>query len=279
MSDNAQATNPPHPSYSPEFYTPPPPPGDPPMTAPTTTQHLDQAATQPLLDSSQQPPQQALPPPSAPNPPNQPSVDPFNDTHQSTAAPAQPDPFQEPPQHSDRPPPVGPLTETALHSEPAPILPPRPQAQPEPQTPPPPRASFDQIPDHPAMRQSSVGNVQSPDQSVQRVSMTPVQPQPIAPPPQAPVLDANVSSLESDPAIASLHAMFPGFDLLVLQSVLEATGGDKDQAVDSLLSMSDPDYAPSQQQQQQQPTGGGAPNQGRQPVSHIILSNFATRNS
>lgn len=100
---------------------------------------------------------------------------------------------------------------------------------------------------------------------MRRVSVTPVAPQPMAPAPQAPVLAANADTLESDPAIASLHAMFPAFDLMVLQSVLEATGGDKDQAVDSLLSMSDPDYAPSQQQAA---PGGGAPNQGRQHVSY-----------
>ncbi|KAF8736361.1 CUE domain, partial [Rhizoctonia solani] len=141
--------------------------------------------------------------------------------------------------------PLGALTETPLHSEPAPILPPRNQPQPgsESRVPPPPRASFDQpIPDHPALRG------QSNTQSIQRVAMTPVQPQPIPPPPQAPALDSSPETLAADPTIASLHAMFPDFDLVVLHSVLEATGGDKDQAVDSLLAMSDPDYAQSQVQ-------------------------------
>ncbi|KAG9090472.1 hypothetical protein FS749_000512 [Ceratobasidium sp. UAMH 11750] len=273
MSDNAQASVPPHPSQPLEFHSPPPPPGNPPVAATTSTEHPDQATAQPTAPPGQYA-APAGPPPvaSAPAPtgaPVQPIADPFNDVHQTTAATQ----LQEPPQHPDRPLP-GTLTDAPLHSEPAPILPPRPQPQSRPdQTPPPPRASFDQIPDHPAMHQSSFGNVQPPSQPIQRVAMTPVQPQPVPPPPQAPVLDSNAETLESDPAIASLHAMFPAFDLLVLQSVLEATGGDRDQAVDSLLAMSDPDYAPTQTQT----TGGGAPNQGRQPTQTELDEEFARR--
>lgn len=50
---------------------------------------------------------------------------------------------------------------------------------------------------------------------------------------------------ELDPKVASLQAMFPGFDAGVLESILEASGGDEDQAIDTLLGMSDPEYKPS----------------------------------
>ncbi|KAG8956265.1 hypothetical protein FRC04_004342 [Tulasnella sp. 424] len=50
---------------------------------------------------------------------------------------------------------------------------------------------------------------------------------------------------EVDPKVASLQAMFPGFDAGVLESILEASGGDEDQAIDTLLGMSDPEYKPS----------------------------------
>ncbi|KAG8770696.1 hypothetical protein FRC12_004102 [Ceratobasidium sp. 428] len=283
MTDNTQATipsQPPQHPQPPEFHSPPPPPGDPPMASAASTVLSSQETTQPTVEPGQYAPPPG-PPPGASAPasvsateaPTQPNADPFSDTQQTTAA-AQ---LQEPPQHPERPLPTGPFTETPLHSEPAPILPPRPQPQtgPEQQTPPPPRASFDQIPDHPALRQSSLGRAQSPTHSVQRVAMTPLQPQPVAPPPQVPVLDANADTLESDPAISSLHAMFPAFDLLVIQSVLEATGGDRDQAIDSLLSMSDPDYAPTQPHAQT--AGGGAPNQGRQPSQTELDEEFARR--
>ncbi|KAG8740113.1 hypothetical protein FRC10_004742 [Ceratobasidium sp. 414] len=270
MSDNTQATVLPHPSQPPEFHSPPPPPGDPPVAAATSAEPPGQATQLTAQPSQYAPP--AGPPPgaSAPAPaedPAQPSADPFSDVHRTAAQ------LQELPQHPDQPLPAGALTEAHLHSEPVPILPPRPpQHEPE-QPPPPPRASFDQIPDHPAVRQSSFGRVQSPSQSVQRVAMTPVQPQPVPPPPQAPVLDSSAETLESDPAVASLHAMFPAFDLLVLQSVLEATGGDRDQAIDSLLAMSDPDYVPAQPQT----TGGGAPNQSRQLTQTELDEEFARR--
>ncbi|KAG9101809.1 hypothetical protein FRC06_002594 [Ceratobasidium sp. 370] len=273
MSDNTQATVLPHPSQPPEFHSPPPPPGDPPAAATASTEHPSQATAQPTTQPGEYAPP-AGPPPGASalvsaEAPAQPGPDPFSDVHQTTAA-AQP---QEPPQHLDQRLP-GTLAEAPLHSEPTPILPPRPQLQPGPeQAPPPPRVSFDQIPDHPAMHQSSFGHDQSPFQPVQRVAVTPVQPQPVPPPPQAPVLDSNAETLESDPAISSLHAMFPAFDLLVLQSVLEATGGNRDQAIDSLLAMSDPDYAPTQPQT----TGGGAPNQGRQPTQTELDEEFARR--
>ena len=281
MADNLRATHSSETSMqSPEFHTPPPPPGDPPATTFTDAQTSTQVQVEPPTSSLPQ--SSVLPTTHEPQvSAAAPSVNPFSDA----AAPAQPVELQAPPQHPDRPLPLGGLTDTPLHSEPAPILPPRPVAQPEPQSQvlPPPRASFDQpIPDHPAMRQSSLGRVQSPGQTIQHVAVTPVQPQPIAPPPQAPVLDSNAQTLESDPAIASLHAMFPDFDLLVIQSVLEATGGDKDQAVDSLLSMSDPEYAQAQPQAATAPAaatglGVGTGNQGRQPTQTELDEEFARR--
>ncbi|KAJ1304880.1 hypothetical protein OPQ81_006014 [Rhizoctonia solani] len=257
MVESAHTTNVPSSTSPPEFYTPPPPEE---LTAAAPTQP-GAGATQVSVTNA---------PPAATNP--------FSDA----AAATQPGGLQEPPQHPGRPLPLGAVTETPLHNEPVPILPPRPQ--PEFQVPPPPRASLDQpIPDHPAMRQQSPDRIESPAQSIQRVAMTPAQPQPIPPPPQAPALDSNPETLASDPAIASLHAMFPDFDLLVLQSVLEATGGDKDQAVDSLLAMSDPEYAQSQAQNAPAGPGvgtglGGGPNaQGRQLTQTELDEEFARR--
>lgn len=45
-----------------------------------------------------------------------------------------------------------------------------------------------------------------------------------------------------NPAIAGLKAMFPDFDDIVLQSVLDSVNGNQDAAVDVLLGMSDPSY-------------------------------------
>ncbi|CEL60621.1 hypothetical protein RSOLAG1IB_03859 [Rhizoctonia solani AG-1 IB] len=280
MTEAAQIPNTSARPTSPQFYTPPPPPGEPPAGL-ATTQHNAEPTVQPLGESHITPPPQTNPfanpepqalainaPPTAANP--------FSDT----AATTQPARLEEPPQHPGRPQPLGALTETPLHSEPAPILPPRPQPHPDmdSQVPPPPRASFDQsIPDHPVMRQQSI------NQPIQRVAMTPVQPQPIQASPQAPALDSNPETLAADPAIASLHAMFPDFDLLVLHSVLEATGGDKDQAVDSLLAMSDPDYAQSQTQNapaatRTEPTTAVRANTpGRQPTQTELDEEFARR--
>ncbi|KAG8932501.1 hypothetical protein FRC02_001024 [Tulasnella sp. 418] len=58
-----------------------------------------------------------------------------------------------------------------------------------------------------------------------------------------------------DPDVAGLQAMFPDFDVLLLESVLEASGGDFERAVDMLLGMSDPNYksqAPPPPQQTQE---------------------------
>ncbi|KAG8935447.1 hypothetical protein FRC01_000054 [Tulasnella sp. 417] len=50
---------------------------------------------------------------------------------------------------------------------------------------------------------------------------------------------------ELDPKVMGLLAMFPTFDAGVLQSILEVSGGDEDQAIETLLSMSDPEYKPA----------------------------------
>ncbi|KAI0645845.1 hypothetical protein C8Q79DRAFT_911399 [Trametes meyenii] len=48
------------------------------------------------------------------------------------------------------------------------------------------------------------------------------------------------------PQVQSLRAMFPDFDVAVLQSVLDSVNGDQDRALDILLGMSDPDYVSTQ---------------------------------
>lgn len=50
-----------------------------------------------------------------------------------------------------------------------------------------------------------------------------------------------------NPAVAQLKSMFPDFDDIVLQSVLDSVNGDQDAAVDLLLGMSDPSYVPTHQ--------------------------------
>lgn len=45
-----------------------------------------------------------------------------------------------------------------------------------------------------------------------------------------------------DQRVVALRAMFPDYDDLILQSVLDSVGGNQDQAIDALLGMSDPNY-------------------------------------
>ncbi|KAK7043722.1 hypothetical protein VNI00_008334 [Paramarasmius palmivorus] len=54
--------------------------------------------------------------------------------------------------------------------------------------------------------------------------------------------NTNANQPPSNPQIAGLKAMFPDFDDAILQSVLESARGNQDQAIDTLLGMSDPDY-------------------------------------
>ncbi|KAF4597954.1 hypothetical protein EYR38_006346 [Pleurotus pulmonarius] len=58
---------------------------------------------------------------------------------------------------------------------------------------------------------------------------------------------------EVHPRIAALQSMFPTFDEVVLQSVLESVNWDQDQAIDTLLGMSDPEYKPEARPNQPPP--------------------------
>ncbi|KAI0666017.1 hypothetical protein C8Q78DRAFT_1072766 [Trametes maxima] len=56
------------------------------------------------------------------------------------------------------------------------------------------------------------------------------------------------------PQVQSLRAMFPDFDVAVLQSVLDSVNGDQDRALDILLGMSDPNYVSTQPTNQPEQT-------------------------
>ncbi|EJU04347.1 hypothetical protein DACRYDRAFT_20909 [Dacryopinax primogenitus] len=58
----------------------------------------------------------------------------------------------------------------------------------------------------------------------------------------------------ADPRIAPLQAMFPDFDQTVLSSVLNACDGNPDQAIETLLGMSDPSYVPQETAQSRNQT-------------------------
>ncbi|KAI0368283.1 hypothetical protein BV20DRAFT_948405 [Pilatotrama ljubarskyi] len=106
---------------------------------------------------------------------------------------------------------------------------------------------------------------------------------------------ANAAAREEQvsPQVASLRAMFPDFDVAVLQSVLDSVDGDQERALDILLGMSDPEYvsthtAPQpeqssldldeqlarqlmledQQQQQRQATGNSWPRRDQADVPY-----------
>jgi len=64
--------------------------------------------------------------------------------------------------------------------------------------------------------------------------------------PEPPVAPVVPSQPPQDPQVASLQTIFPDFDIVVLQSVLESVGGNQDRAVDTLLGMSDPNYVPQE---------------------------------
>ncbi|KAH9913303.1 uncharacterized protein B0H18DRAFT_1025091 [Fomitopsis serialis] len=65
--------------------------------------------------------------------------------------------------------------------------------------------------------------------------------------PEAPAPTEN-----EHPQVALLRGMFPDFDTLILQSVLESVNYDQDSAIDVLLGMSDPDYVSSATHEQPQ---------------------------
>ncbi|KAJ8583469.1 hypothetical protein M405DRAFT_845796 [Rhizopogon salebrosus TDB-379] len=81
------------------------------------------------------------------------------------------------------------------------------------------------------------------------------QPTPLIQGGDTPALPQRPPENDVDPRIASLHAMFPDFDDSLLLSVLQSVNGNHDQAIDTLLGMSDPDYisqpAPVPQEQRE----------------------------
>ncbi|KAF9527315.1 hypothetical protein CPB83DRAFT_400765 [Crepidotus variabilis] len=54
-----------------------------------------------------------------------------------------------------------------------------------------------------------------------------------------------------DPRVVALRAMFPDYEDVILQSVLESVNWNQDRAVDALLTMSDPEYKPEPAAQRQ----------------------------
>ncbi|KAJ8473401.1 hypothetical protein ONZ51_g7887 [Trametes cubensis] len=62
-----------------------------------------------------------------------------------------------------------------------------------------------------------------------------------------PGADNAEEQVQVSPQVASLRAMFPDFDVAVLQSVLDSVNGDQERALDILLGMSDPEYVSTQQ--------------------------------
>ncbi|KAI5114651.1 hypothetical protein M0805_005155, partial [Coniferiporia weirii] len=73
-------------------------------------------------------------------------------------------------------------------------------------------------------------------------------PQEEEPTPSLPTRPTDVPETEYvSPEAMSLKAMFPDFDVIILQSVLDSVGGDQERATDVLLGMSDPSYVPQHQ--------------------------------
>ncbi|TBU47317.1 hypothetical protein BD309DRAFT_988189 [Dichomitus squalens] len=60
--------------------------------------------------------------------------------------------------------------------------------------------------------------------------------------PTVPGVDAAAQEERVSPQVESLRAMFPDFDVTVLQSVLDSVNNDQERALDVLLGMSDPEY-------------------------------------
>jgi len=67
-------------------------------------------------------------------------------------------------------------------------------------------------------------------------------PPPADPTPAQPTPVQSVEETLTNPQVAALQAIFPAFDPVILQSVLDSVGGDQDGAIDKLLGMSDPEY-------------------------------------
>lgn len=69
-------------------------------------------------------------------------------------------------------------------------------------------------------------------------------PPPAQRPLSAPVPDRQTDAYTepTDPQIAALKAIFPDYDDVILQSVLQSVNGNQDRAIDVLLGMSDPNF-------------------------------------
>jgi len=62
------------------------------------------------------------------------------------------------------------------------------------------------------------------------------------PTPVEPTTAPPVEEIATNPQVAALEAMFPDFEPIILQSVLDSVDGNQDRAIDKLLGMSDPEY-------------------------------------
>ncbi|KDR75089.1 hypothetical protein GALMADRAFT_248978 [Galerina marginata CBS 339.88] len=71
-------------------------------------------------------------------------------------------------------------------------------------------------------------------------------PAPVQTPPNAPSPPQTERDTVVDPRVVALRGLFPDYDDLILQSVLQSANGNQDRAIDVLLGMSDPDYRSEQ---------------------------------
>jgi len=76
----------------------------------------------------------------------------------------------------------------------------------------------------------------SPTASPNTTSSTPQYDAPTGPPPPQPA--------PTDPKVAELLIMFPSVDVGVIEMILESVGGSQDRAIETLLSMTDPEFKP-----------------------------------
>jgi len=63
------------------------------------------------------------------------------------------------------------------------------------------------------------------------------------PTPVEPTTAQPVDETPTNPQVTALQAIFPDFEPIILQSVLDSVDGNQDRAIDKLLGMSDPEYA------------------------------------
>lgn len=92
----------------------------------------------------------------------------------------------------------------------------------------------------------------------------------LAPPPVSTPPEAH-EDVYFDPQVAALQAMFPDMDVSILQSVLEASGGNHDQAIETLLTMNDPDYKPPAHAVQPQVRTYSYPRRSRaRPLTDVV---------